>query len=137
MWHLDPSSRLATIKMGRKLGGSIHFLGGGLGPIYHKVLWVAAYLHAECHLDPSSRLATMNMMGREFRAGGSAPFWGRGAGSPSNTKSAMPRPTFLPSGILIHTAIWLQQLWAPYGGGELVPRLTQCVQGRGLPACQV
>jgi len=25
----------------------------------------------------------------------------------------------------------------PFGGGELGPYLTQCGQGRGLPACQV
>jgi len=33
-WHLDASSRLATIEMGRKFeGGSAPFLGrGGLGP---------------------------------------------------------------------------------------------------------
>ena len=30
-WHLDPSSRLATINMGRKLG-AVPFLGGGAGP---------------------------------------------------------------------------------------------------------
>jgi len=29
--HLDPSSRLATIDIGRKLGGSVPFLGGGAG----------------------------------------------------------------------------------------------------------
>jgi len=26
-WHLDPSSRLATIDMGLKFGGSVPFLG--------------------------------------------------------------------------------------------------------------
>jgi len=32
-WHIDPSSRLATIDMDRKLGGSDPFFGGGeLGP---------------------------------------------------------------------------------------------------------
>jgi len=30
-WHLDPSSRLATRDMGRKLGGSALFWGGGTG----------------------------------------------------------------------------------------------------------
>ena len=29
------------------------------------------------------------------------PFWGKGTGSPSNTKSPGPRPTSIPSGILI------------------------------------
>jgi len=73
------------------------------------------------HLDPSSRLATVNM-GRKF-GGGSALFSVRGAGSPSNIKSPGPRPSSMPSGILIHTAIWPQQIWAenwglcPFGGG--------------------
>ena len=31
-WHLDPSSRLATIDMGRKLGAPLPFRGGELGP---------------------------------------------------------------------------------------------------------
>jgi len=62
----------------------------------------------------------------------------------SNTKSPGPRPTFIPSGILIHPAIWPQQIWAgnwglrsPLGMGELGPHLTQCGRGWGLPAWQV
>ena len=31
-WHLDPPSRLATIYVGRKFGGSTPFGGGVLGP---------------------------------------------------------------------------------------------------------
>jgi len=44
---------------------------------------------------------------------------------------------------LIHPAIWPQHMWAenwgtvPLWGGELDPHLTQCGQGRGLPASQV
>jgi len=73
---------------------------------------------------------------------GLCPFLG-GAGSPSSTMLLRSRPTFLPSGILIHRAIWPQQIWAklgvcaPLGEGQLDPNLTQCGQGRGLPACQV
>ena len=58
---------------------------------------------------------------------GSAPFVGRGARSPSNTMS--PGPTFLPSGILTHAAIWPQQTWAE-NWGKLGPHLTQCGQGK-------
>jgi len=54
-------------------------------------------------------------------------------GSPSNTKSPGPRPSSIPSGILIHTVIWPQQIWAenwgvavPLRGGELGPHPTQC-----------
>ena len=49
--------------------------------------------------------------------------WGKGTGSPSNTKSPGLRPTSIPTDILIHAAIWPQQIWAenwglcPFGGG--------------------
>jgi len=49
------------------------------------------------------------------------------------------RPTSVPSGILIHPAIWSQQIWAknwglcPFGDGELGPHLTQCDGDQGLP----
>jgi len=73
------------------------------------------------------------------------PFTGGGAGSPSIRMSRKPRPTSIPSGVLIHAALWPQQIWAengrrgcaPFGVGELGPHLTQCVRGQGLPACQV
>ena len=73
-------------------------------------------------------------MGRRFRE----------AGSPSNTKSPGLRPSYIPSGILIHAVIWPQRIWAekwvgmcPFGEGKLGPHLIQCGQGRGLPAYQV
>ena len=47
------------------------------------------------------------------------PFWGGRAGSASNTMSLGSRPTFLLSGILIHPAIWPQQIWAENWGGGL------------------
>ena len=53
-------------------------------------------------------------MGRKFRGQ---------AGSPSNTKSPGLRPTSIPSGILIHAAIWMRHIWAEnwglcqFGGG--------------------
>jgi len=70
---------LAAIDMGRKLRGSATFLGRGLVPIYHKVAWAEAYLHAKYHLDLSSRLATINM-GRFF--GAELPPFGEGSGIP-------------------------------------------------------
>jgi len=120
-WHMDACSRLATIEMCQNWGGSsAPFLWRGLGLHLTQSRLVRAYLHAKCHLDPSSSLATINM-GRNFR--GFAPFLGRGAGSPSNTKSPGPRPTTigLASGILIHTAIWLQQIWVENWGGGCAP----------------
>jgi len=71
------------------------------------------------------------------------PLWGEGERVPSNTKSPGPTPSFIPSDILIHAAIWQQQIWtenwegcAPLGEGELGPHL-QCGQGRGLHAYSV
>ena len=40
----------------------------------------------------------------------------REAGSPSKTKSPGPRPTSVPSGILVHPAVWPQQTWAENWG---------------------
>jgi len=54
-----------------------------------------------------------------------------------------PRPTSLPSSVLIHPAFESQQVWAENGDcdllveGELRLYLTHCGQGRGLPSCQV
>ena len=39
--------------------------------------------------------------------------------SPSNTKSPGPRPTSIPSGILVHLAIWPQRTWAENWGGAV------------------
>ena len=70
-----------------------------------------------------------------------SPFLGRGAGSPSNAMSLWPRPTSIPSGILIHAAIWPQQTWVEnwgfrplFGEEELSPHLTQCGQD-ARPTC--
>jgi len=56
-----------------------------------------------------------------------SPFLGEGAGSTSNTILLGPRPTSLPTDILIHPAIWPQQIWTenwgmcPWGRGSWVP----------------
>jgi len=42
-----------------------------------------------------------------------------GAGSPSNTKSPGPRPSSIPSDILIHAAIWPQQMSRKLGAVPL------------------
>ena len=52
------------------------------------------------------------------------------------------KPTSVPSGILIHTAVWPQQTWAKHWGlcpfwGELGRHLTQCRLGRNIPQYQV
>jgi len=66
-----------------------------------------------------------------------------GAGSPSNTMSLGLRPISLPSGLLIHPAIWPQQIYAKnwglctFGEGQLGPHLAQYGLGRDLPPRQV
>ena len=138
--HLDASSCLATIEVGRKLRRGLRpLLGERAGSPSNTVALAETYLHAKYQLHPSSRLATINM-GLKFRP----PFFGEGgAGSPANTKSPWLRPSSIPSDVLIHAAIWTQQIWAenwgavPLWAGELGPHLTQCGQDRGLSACQV
>jgi len=66
--------------------------------------WAEAYLHTKWHLDPSSHLATTDVDQKL----GAHPFWGRGAGSPSNTMWLEPKPTCMPSFIMILPAIWPQ-----------------------------
>ena len=102
-WHLDLSSPLATTDMGLKLvGRAIPF--GGAGSVSN-AMWpgVKAYLHTKWHLDPSRYLATTDM-GLKF--GGCAPFGA--AGSPSNTMWPGPRPTSMPSFILMQPTVWPQ-----------------------------
>ena len=101
--------------------------------------WAEAYPRTKWHLDPSSRLATIH--GPKLRV--LCPLFG-GGWVPSNTMSPGPRPTSVPSGILIHQAVWPQQTWAknrevvPFcGRGPMGSHLTQCGRGRNLPPCQV
>ena len=67
--------------MGQKLGAPPLLEEWDLGP-HLRVALAETYLHAKWHLDPSSRLATTDM-GQTLW--GSAPFSGRGDGSPSDT----------------------------------------------------
>jgi len=64
------------------------------------------------HLGPCSPLATIDM-GQKL---GAVPLFWVG-GSPSNTKSPGPRPPSIPSGILVHPAVWPQQTWVENWGG--------------------
>jgi len=56
------------------------------------VTWAEAYLRTKWHLYPSRRLATIH--GPIIGGCCAPPFWGRGAGSPSVTMPARPRPTW-------------------------------------------
>jgi len=70
-------------------------------PIQHNVARAVAYLHTKWHLDPSSRLAIIHGP----KGGADVPLFGE-TGSPSNTMWPEPRPTSVPSIILIHPAIF-------------------------------
>jgi len=95
--------------MGRKEKGCCApFAGGGSWvPVKHNVAWAKVYFRTRWRLHPSSRLAIVDMH-RKLEA---VPLLG-GAATPSKTTSPGPRFTSIPSGILIHPAIWPQQTWA-------------------------
>jgi len=102
-------NRLATIDMGRKLGGAVlPFWGGELGPhLIQCGLGLGLYLRTKWHLDSPSRLVTTNMV--QKLEGAVPPFGRMGAGSRSHlTLSLGLRPTSIPSGILIYPAAWAQ-----------------------------
>jgi len=84
-----------------------------------------AYVYTKWHLEPRSRLATIDM-DRNW----GCPVLGEGelAGSPSNTMSLASRPTFLPSGILMHPAIGHKR-YGPRIGEGLCP-----FRGGGSPS---
>jgi len=125
--------------MGRKLGrgGSGPLFGGGeLGPHL-----------AQCGLNqgpplcqvPSWSIQPFGHNGHRLKIGEGAPppFWGGELGL-HLTQSPGSRPTSIPSGILIHPAIWPQQIWTEncgavplWGRGAGSP--LQCGQGRDLP----
>ena len=110
-WHHDPSSRLATIVLGQKLGALPPILGRGAGSP-SSTMWPGPTPTSV----PSAILIHPGVWSQKTWAEnseGSAPFLGRGSWVPSNTKSLGPRPTSIPSGMLIHAAIWPQQTYRP------------------------
>jgi len=106
-WHLDASSRLTTIDMGRKLGVPVHFLGEmlphatqrGLGRDLPSTKW---------HLDPSIRLATIEM-GENW---GAVALWGELG--PHLTQCRLGRG--LRPYQVASPAVWPQQTWAEKWG---------------------
>ena len=98
----EMGNRLDTTDIGRKVGGCFAHFRGGMGSESHltPVAWAEAYLPTKWHFDPFSRLVTTDM-GRKL---GVCPLLGE-AGSPSNTMWPGPRPTSIPSGIVIHPTV--------------------------------
>jgi len=97
---------VATIDMGRKRGGAAVLLSRELGPrLIYSLAWadLLSYKAAYSSIQPFGH----NRHGPKFGWGECAFFLGV-AGSTSNTMSRRPRPTSVPSGILIHAAVWPQ-----------------------------
>jgi len=122
-FHLDPSNRLATVHQRYRLtdrtgqtgqdrqdNGPIayranHFTNGrpkmklrqqtSSTAINIAIVKIAEMIYLTRHL---TRHLTRQL----------PPLFGEGAGSPSNTKSPGLSPTFIPSGILMHPAVWSQ-----------------------------
>jgi len=67
-----------------------------------------------------NRLATID---RSLKLGvGAVPLFEGGAGSPCNTMWPGTRPTFVPSGILVHPAVWSNETCAENWGGLPLPK---------------
>jgi len=117
--------------MGRKDGAAVAISRRGDGSLSN-VAW-ARSTSVPSGVSSTSRLATIDM-GQKLR-GGCAFF--------SGGSWVGPRPTSIPSGMLVHPAVWPQRTSAEnwglctFRGGEMGPHLTQCHLGRGLPPYQV
>jgi len=105
-WRLYPSSRLATIEMGRKLGR-------GLRPLFGEEAGSPSNTKSTGPKPtsiPSGILISAAIWPQQIRAEnwGAVPLWGGGAGSPSNTMWPGPKPTCVPRFILIRLSVWPQ-----------------------------
>ena len=141
-WYLDPSSLLATMDMGRKLG-AVPLLGrGARSP--SSAMWPGprpTFIPNGILIHPAVWPQGPNIF---FWGGGSATFW-EGELEPHLTQCRLDQGTSLslPSAILIHPVVWQKRYgpkiggYAPLREGELGPHLTQCGEGRGLPARQL
>jgi len=104
-YHLDPSSRLATINKGGNLWAPPFFGERERGPHLTKSrgprttsIPSVILIHAAMHLAATD-------VGRKW---GAVPLWRGRAGSSSNAMWPGPRPTCEPSFILIRPTVWPQ-----------------------------
>jgi len=132
MWHAITTAQqyrrwatVATIDMGRKEGATVLLSRGELGPRLTQCglgRGLLPYQVASSSIRPFGH----NRHGPKI-GWGTVPVFLGGTGSSSNTKSPGPRPTFIPSGILVHPAVWPQRTWAkngacvPIGEGSWIP----------------
>jgi len=107
---------ITIINMGQKFRGA-NTKSSGLRPTGTSI--PSGFLMHAAVLQPFDH----NRNGPKIGEGALTPFLGRVERGPYLTQSPGLRPTSIPSGILIHPAIWLQQVWAKNWGA--------------LPACQV
>jgi len=77
--------------------------GHGWVPIKHNAVWAEVYLPTKWRLDPSTLWP--QYMGRKVGAA-VLPFLGKGSWSSCNRMPSGPRSSSVPSGILIHPAVW-------------------------------
>jgi len=119
-------------RYGQKIGRLFPFGGAGSPCNTMSPGPTSTSLPCKWHLDPCSRLATTDT-GRKIGVGVVVcrSLWG--AGSSYKTMWPGPRPTPVPSGTLIHAAVWPQQTWTENWGlfpffreGELGPHVKQC-----------
>ena len=96
-WRLHPSSCLATVDIGQKLGGAVPFFWGSWVPIERKIAWPRPTS------TPSGILVHPAVWPQQtlVEHWELCPFRGGAAGSPSNTLLLSLRPTSVPSGFLV------------------------------------
>jgi len=130
-WHLDSCSCLATIDMGRKLGGSSPFVGGeteGAGSPSNTMS-----LGSRSTFLPSGIFIHWAIWPQQIRAKiGGVPVWGRGPGFPSNTMWSGPRPTCRPSFILIRPTVWPQYTNVTERTGQIVQDMSDRQRSDGI-----
>ena len=107
-WHLDPSSRLATIDMGRKLEGCASFLGTGAGSPSNRMSLGPRPTSLLSGILILPAVWPQQIWAENWGRTELCPFGGGGTGSPSNTVWPGPRSTFVLSFILVHPTVWPQ-----------------------------
>ena len=85
-------------------GGLLCPFRGSWDQVWYNVSWAEAYFRTKHRLHPSSHLATTDMGQKLGEV--DVPFFLGVAGPHWNTMSHRPRPTTMPSGILIHATVW-------------------------------
>ena len=108
-WHLDPSSRLATTDMGRKLGGAVPLIGGAGSP--SNAMWPErrpTSMPSFILIHPTVWPQYTNVTDRTGQTK---------ADSMGQTVSPNYQRNTKPELAITHPAVWPQQTWAENWGG--------------------